>query len=482
MKDQEKFISGKELKTIINKKLHRQIIDEETYRVAKSDPIFFIKPNRLDILIKYIYAINYIKNTLCKFHTEIYIEHLECINGLYERDSSKKFGENEFISKFNSTINSITKDGYNTSYAIPSSNFDLLDGAHRTAIAIATNSPIYTVELDYKAHVYDYKFFNNSGLSKNFITNAIQEYIKIKNKTHFIMLWGNSQENTADVEKLIGNYADIVYRGQENLTKLGQLNIIRLAYRREPWLGTYSDSFVGAISKSKDCFSNSDNLIFYVIESLGDLVELKDKIRSIFKRGKHSIHINDTHEETIEIAQALLNENSLHHINNSNPKNFNTFEKLSTNYIKFLREKYPSEIDNFCIDGGAVLSAYGIRDCGDFDYLTTNKDYLNINSEEIECHNNKHEKYGMSILETIKDPRLHFYHQGVKFIRIEDLLTKKSQRGSASDFNDIESCKDLGKKSLESMNKNILFKKITSPRYIKSRLKSLFLRLIDIFK
>ena len=42
-----------------------------------------------------------------------------------------------------------------------------------------------------------------------------------------------------------------------------------------------------------------------------------DDIRNIFNEGNHSVHINDTKEETIRLAKCLLNKNSVHFLNNS---------------------------------------------------------------------------------------------------------------------------------------------------------------------
>ena len=63
-------------------------------------------------------------------------------------------------------------------------------------------------------------------------------------------------------------------------------------------------------------------------ESLEQSIKAKEEIRAKFNLGKHSVHINDTHEQTIRLAKCVLNKNSLKFLCDSVPQDyqkFNTF-------------------------------------------------------------------------------------------------------------------------------------------------------------
>ena len=60
------------------------------------------------------------------------------------------------------------------------------------------------------------------------------------------------------------------------------------------------------------------------------------EIRDIFKVEKHALHINDTHEETIEIGNLVFNENSILNLNSSRIKEFKKFNLLFKQYVEWL--------------------------------------------------------------------------------------------------------------------------------------------------
>ena len=72
-------------------------------------------------------------------------------------------------------------------------------------------------------------------------------------------------------------------------------------------------------NKARWCYKPHNSLRF-LIESSEDLVILKNEIRKIFNIGKHSVHINDEKYETILSSKLLLNQNSVHWLNNCGEK------------------------------------------------------------------------------------------------------------------------------------------------------------------
>ena len=80
------------------------------------DPLKLIKCQRFDLVAKYIYAINYQKNSTNSggWFLEIYMRHIEVFNGFVEADESNKYGADAFINSFNHLLNDIGKNGFNS--------------------------------------------------------------------------------------------------------------------------------------------------------------------------------------------------------------------------------------------------------------------------------------------------------------------------------------------------------------------------------
>tara|TARA_B100001964_G_scaffold141161_1_gene155545 strand:+ start:26 stop:397 length:372 start_codon:yes stop_codon:yes gene_type:complete len=81
---------------------------------------------------------------------------------------------------------------------------------------------------------------------------------------------------------------------------------------------------------------------------LSMVVELKEKCRELFQLGKHSLHISDYPKDTFRISGSLLNENSIHFLNNgTNDIHPNTKELLRDYFNMITENKF--ERDDYCL-------------------------------------------------------------------------------------------------------------------------------------
>lgn len=82
------------------------------------------------------------------------------------------------------------------------------------------------------------------------------------------------------------------------------------------------------------CFQKQGAVRAFLIESdsADDMRQCKEDIRDLYGISNDSIHINDTHKETLLIAQILFNENSVHFLNNADLKYFQNFYRLLDKY------------------------------------------------------------------------------------------------------------------------------------------------------
>ena len=125
-------------------------------------PCELISDKHYHVYVKYGYAKAFLSNSsdLDKWRT------------LYETMQKDK-GRVPDIEGFNKLIKSIQKKGFDPAYAIPvDENYDILDGSHRLAIALALNIPIYVQTFSKASKNYE----------KNRLTSFSQEDFKFIEK------------------------------------------------------------------------------------------------------------------------------------------------------------------------------------------------------------------------------------------------------------------------------------------------------------
>ncbi|MEZ5528805.1 MAG: hypothetical protein R3E57_02500 [Porticoccaceae bacterium] len=431
----ERFVEIDALKKQVNTKLAK-MLDKESYEVKARPAIDFLTSDRLDLVPKIIYAKWFLHGVDTSYAERLYLAHIETINGFVEADGTGKIGEEAFIQAFNRLISEISQNGLSKRYPVPVSGTAILDGAHRTAIAIALGLDLPTVELSYPPHHIGYKELSFGAIDSAQLDHIVFEYCLLKPSTRMVFIWPSAEGNRDEVERIFENYCQIVYRKEIDLSKNGQSNIVRLAYSKEAWLGTIGDGFIGAQNKADWCFGRRGPVILYVIEPYDDLVSMKEEVRALFNIGKHSIHVNDSYQETVELAQHLLNANGLTFINNHTPENFTWFKTLFQHYKDWIVSNNLN-VEDYCVDGSASMAAFGIREARDLDFITRTGNYSDTGFKEIDCHDTANLDYKCSLDELIYNPENHFYYEGYKMISLYKLKEKKLSRSEGKDLLDV---------------------------------------------
>ena len=93
--------------------------------------------------------------------------------------------------------------------------------------------------------------------------------------------------------------------------------------------------------------------------------------------------------------------------------------------------------DIFSITGSAVLSMYGLRECGDLDYLHFHKNHILTGHPLINSHETELDKYPMHKHDILFNPNNHFYWNNVKFTSLGAVTEMKAFRGEEKDKRDI---------------------------------------------
>jgi FkbM family methyltransferase len=491
----EIMMEYKELKKRLNPHLLDFIDVKEQNQIRKVDPISLLSCNRFDIVAKYIY-IKFKENGLdSEWGKRIYEEHIRAFNRYEEGDGSGKTGKEAFINSYDNLLESIKNDGFNDELSIvPVNSHNIpIDGAHRVAGCLYYHQKISVAQISDCLINYDYDFFLHNGLSVKYCDAIAYEYCKLKTNIYIVVVYPSAIGKDNQINNILNNHGKIIYRKNINLNEQGLLNLVIQIYSGETWLGNWDDGFRGAIEKARPCFREGNPLRIFVYELQEDpteLVDIKAQIRNLFNIENHSVHINDTHEQTIGLAQILLNENSIHlmnhmRINESNKK----FSNLLTQYTRWLEE---NQLDKecFCIDGSSVMGIYGIREPADLDFLQYGINEIGSNNDKINCHNSELHYHIKSKDDIIFNPENHFYFMGIKFSSLDILAAMKIKRGESKDLVDVKLIKNFTKnKNNRCLNRGILFmrfkltisKILTIGRKIKSIPKRGFKKLKKIF-
>lgn len=159
-------------------------------------------------------------------------------------------------------------------------------------------------------------------------------------------------------------------------------------------------------------------------------------------------------DRSLHLAQALLNRNSLHWLQHRSDSQAPNFTELVRRLDKWVASAGYSK-EEICIDSGAVLAAYGLRDCSDLDFLHLDPRLQLDRRRPKGCnsHNAELAKLGMqeSVADVVTDPSQHFYAYGYKFSSPQLLKVFKAKRGSGKDQRDLALLAALPDKPVDSL-------------------------------
>ena len=423
----------------------QEIRNKTKYLSIKSGQpaVAFMSSNRFDIAAKTFYAKKYLSATDSSFHIDMYLAHLKVWNNFYERAPEKK-GPNSFLESFNALLESIKSEGFNATVGkVPTINGSALNGAHRIAGCIALGEEIESREGEISEGQYlcnfeyfrDKKDFVETGLSEIYLDEMALEFCRNKKNLYTITLFPSHEYPMDKILSHISKKSDVIYYKKISLSKKGQFNYIHNLYHNEAWVGSKNMGYPGVLEKAKLCFTNGGDVVVVLVEesNASNMPTLKDEIRSMCAAGKHSVHINDTQEETWRIATSAFNNNSLHYLNNKKMIDTPNFDSYIKNYHTAIKDR--EDFEDFCVDSSATLSAYGLRDCRDLDFLHL-KDVAPI-SYNVECHNLHTDHYRQKKDDIIYNPKFHFYAHGIKFAAIDVVKKMKMIRDEEKDRNDV---------------------------------------------
>ena len=412
------------------------------YEIKEIQPQELINSKRIDIIVKLKYIENVEKHLNCKYYNELYKKHIEAFSeGTFvEYGSEDKDDINKYIKTFDELIESIKKDGFdeNKSLVPVGSDNIILDGAHRTSIAIYYNKPIKIIVLEGKSVEFGIEFFKERLLNIQYIEYILTEYCKLKKDVFVFCVWPRTEQKE-EIEKQIRENVNVLYTKDLDLTYNGYRNFMIQIYGKYDWVVNVQDKFKVLYIQIDGCYKKNRKAKIYVVEGMNSeqIKELKAQVRDKPNGGKLIAHSSDCKEETIEMAELLLNKNTLDFLNIANPDKFEGLYKAIQIYKEQIK-KFNLNKDEFVIDADSVLAVYGLKEQKKLTFLTYNKEYKNIENEYISCNNKNSHLYNENIQEIINNPKFYFYFWNVKFVSLELVRRYKKNNGDKEYMKQID--------------------------------------------
>lgn len=430
--------------------------DSETLKASEIHPLALVSAERADLMAKFIYAKHREWCLETDFGSRIYYAHLKVWNAFFEYDPPKRCFE-DFRFAFDNLLDSVRNNGFLASHGLVPMGLNgiLCNGAHRVTACLLYNQNVLTETTPYQCSPWGFDYFQARGLEEKYLDAMALQYCELKANCSVLIIFPSADGKENEIENIIKSFAKIVYKKCIPMTETGGLNLILTAYEQEPFVKEEKKSgFITAKIKAKQCFPSTltakNPVKAYLLESTCNehVKACKKEIRALFNIGNDSVHTTDTHAEAIVMARTLFNTNSLHCLNNRKTTYLPKFDDYFDKYRTWLSRNNIYE-EWFCIDGGGVLAAYGLRDCNDLDFLHHGDGFYAENEAEFDDHNHQAHHYTLSLDNILFDPDNHFYYHGIKFCSLSLLKQMKEKRREPKDRLDLLLIHQLNRKKCQ---------------------------------
>ena len=405
------------------------------------DALSLFKAERFDLGAKVLYARHRALGVQNVWASSVYEEHIRAFSkGTFSEGDGAKSGLQAYYEAFHAILDSVADRGLDpsTSLVPVGRRHTPIDGAHRIAAAVVGGIQVPIVAFDRETNVYDWQFFRDRGMPEAMLDAVALEFARRRSDTFLLHLFPTARGRDAEVRALLQEQSSIIYEKSLRLSGHGPALLVRELYAREAWIGTWANEFAGARKDASIRFEGDDSLrvVLFRCDDVAKAKEVKKLIRALYGRGNYSCHINDTHEETVRLAQLLFNAQGVHFLNHASPRYFQRFHRHLELYRDWLG-KTGADPELFCIEGSASLAAYGLRDAQDLDILHLRDADFGPVSPGVNSHNADVHHHTVTRDQILFDPEHHFHYAGLKFVALPTLRAMKAQRAEGKDLADV---------------------------------------------
>jgi len=437
---------------------------DDTAEVFEFDPLKLIwDSRRFDHATKWVYLNEKHKYPHLSWWKTIYYEHIKAFSsGKFTEGDGNKKNFNDFIRDFEQLEASFKKNDFNTDETlIPFVNEINVDGSHRISLAAFYKKALKGVVLkQLKEPNYNFSFFQNKKQPQWINDFVYFQRVLSNNKIRIVHVHPTSIIKDNEIATIFNAHkVKVEYHKEIRLKRFAHGLIVREFYKHEKWIGNHENKFQGALGHSSKSYSSKKPLKIFFIEedNLNTLRSIKTEIRKKCGIGNFSVHINDSYQETLDLANIFLNEQSIKFINSC--FNNSTFWKTDQFLNDFIKNGKLTNIGDYAVVGSFPLALIGLRENRDIDIVCNEDEYKEHkeNLADIDCHNKYLQQFGLYYEDILSDPRQHFYWQGQKFLSLENVWKIKEQRREKKDYIDKILFHTL---QYSSLNTNWLFQKI----------------------
>ena len=433
----------------INNIIKQYHLEEDIeYRIEFIEASSLLCPERLDIAAKYLYL--NLKEKCPEYAKKIYLEHIRIMTkGSFVEPYSNKKSAGDFLLAFDALYEQMKLEGYDDKISpIPvDKNYRIMDGAHRVAICIklGIKVPIIVLPIEANYDIYNQDFFEKYGIDESYLDEIVKTYIRISKQCVCINIWPSAKGHNEELDAIINKEFATIYKKDFLLNENGAFYYLAQIYKEYSWAQNNGDGFSGVYRKLLPCFPTFDPVraIFVELNDQTNLLDVKEKMRDLYGLGKHSLHITDNQEETVQMANIVLSNNTISFLNKCNPLRFKNTLKLLEKASKIVEKRI------VCFSGSIVLSLYGIRSANDLDYICEE-------DNDEDSHNKLIPLYGKTKGQLLYQPDLHFSFFDLSFITLNCIKNFKERRGEKKDYDDILLMKLVSQKGNNSRKAQIL--------------------------
>lgn len=415
-----------------------------------------INPKRLDLIVKYLYAKEFLESENNYYSTgvykDLYIRHILMRNmGIEpqrEYEKNDKTSVDKFCFDFEKLILDIKNNGYDESRPVFVNNLGLPEnGAHRISVLALLNKeiPVVKSKLGWE---WDFNWFSNNGFNTDDKQRILKGFVDIhSDKCAIFVVWNPLFKYIDNVKAVINNYFDIVGDVELDFENnyIAFTNALLEIY--EPNISQSGDD---TVIREKAKLLQANYLSFKVIvvtnqnkntdKTISELSKIcKDEIRNLFnhilpKECFCTVHSSDGKDECNYLASILLSPNNIKHLKMRISTNYDNKFLIRIRELKHtIQNLNIKSINDICVIRSGVLTALGILKDTDLDFIIKSQYRKLFGNGDIHLNNVSCDIASLYDIEAhkidenkiIECDDYHFYAKGIKFANLNIVKEQK---------------------------------------------------------
>ncbi|MBU2964993.1 tetratricopeptide repeat protein [Amphritea sp. 2_MG-2023] len=432
------------------------ILSSDSSHLSYVAPEVLMSPWRFDLCAKILYARFLLGFTSSHSGVDIeglYLRHIYLRTKGDEPGNLAKMSLQDYRESFIQLVASIEEHGFYDNHAIPlGQDAVLMNGAHRSAVAMALNLPTVPVMFMDKpvGTRWDFTWFVQRGFDLNELNELMLCWLEsTQNKSHIVILWPAVIEYWDEITETIARDVNLVTQRDILFTEPGMSELIKDIYS----IDKVAEFMPSIMAKVERLASYSSKVRVLVVGcDTARVNTLKTDIRQKYEAVMPescfcTLHTSDNFKETMHLARIFFHAPTLNMLRQRKKTLSPHLSKWIAQVKAELLKRGESILDG-CAVGGAVLDAYGIRQADDLDITVTNSvremhfsDKASALTESVDIVNKNYAKDVTGIISDdtlLSDRALHLYIRGFKFANLDIVRKRKTYSQRDKDLDDLE--------------------------------------------